>query len=193
MTDQEAIGGNQPPAEEKPGTPANPSEPSESDDIEFTPEQKKKLGKLLSAERKAVREQFKDYPDLQKKLKEMENAKLTESERLQKEKEEAIKERDTVKNQLSEFAAKEMRITMYAEYKTKDGQSLPIGLMKYVTGSDEKSIATSIESIAADFGTKLEKRKNIGNPTPAGGEATQGKNDFMNNLIYAAAGRGGSR
>ena len=123
----------------------------------------------------------------------MENAKLTESERLQKEKEEAIKERDTVKNQLSEFAAKEMRITMYAEYKTKDGQSLPIGLMKYVTGSDEKSIATSIESIAADFGTKLEKRKNIGNPTPAGGEATQGKNDFMNNLIYAAAGRGGSR
>jgi len=191
MTDQEVNGGNQPPAEEKPGVPANPSEPSESDDIDFTPEQKKKLGKLLSAERKAVREQFKDYPELQKKLKEMENAKLTESERLQKEKEEAIKERDEAKKQALEFGSKELRVQMYAEFKTKDGQSLPISLMKYVTGSNEKEIASSIESIASDFGAKLEKRKQIGNPTPAGGEASPGKNDFINAQIMSAAGRGG--
>jgi alanyl-tRNA synthetase len=195
MTDQELNGGNQPPEDNKSGAPANPSEPNESDDIEFTPEQKRKLGKIISAERKAERKtvaaQFKDYDDLKKKIQEIEDAKLSESERLQKEKEEAIKERDAIKNQLADFGAKELRINMYSEYKTKDGQSLPIGLMKYVTGTDEKSIAASIESIAADFGAKVEKRKNIGNSTPAGTEAVPNKNAFMNDQIMAVAGRGG--
>lgn len=193
MTDQELNGGNQPPAE-NPGVPANPSEPNESDDIEFTPEQKKKLGKIISAERKAERKtvtaQFKDYDDLKKKIQEIENSKLSESERLQKERDEAARERDEAKKQLSDFGAKELRITMYSEFKTKDGQSLPIGLMKYVTGTDEKSIAASIESIAADFGAKVEKRKNIGNSTPAGGEGAPVKNSFMNDQIMTMAGRG---
>lgn len=189
MSDQEAIGGTQPPAKDTEAAATTP-EP-ESDDIEFTPEQKKKLGKLLSAERKAVREQFKDYNDLKKKIEEIENSKLSETERLKKEKEDAARERDEAKGKLSEFEAKDLRIKLYSEFKTKDGQSLPVSLMKYVTGNDEKSITSSIESIAADFGAKLEKRKGIGNPTPAGGEAVTGKHDFMNSLIMGAAGLGG--
>jgi len=74
MTDDELNGGNQPPAD-KSGASANPSEP-ESDD--FTPEQKKKLGKILSAERSRIKEQFADYEDLKTKLKEIEKSKLTE-------------------------------------------------------------------------------------------------------------------
>jgi len=192
MTENEAIGVTPTPDNKSPEASATTPEP-ESDDIEFTPEQKKKLGKLLSNERKAVREQFKDYNELKQKLTAAENAKLSESERLQKERDDAKRETADIKNQIAEFGAKELRITMYSEFKMKDGQSLPINLIKYVTGNDEKSIAASIESIASDFGAKLEKRKQIGNPTPAGGEASQGKNDFMNNLIYAAAGRGGGR
>ena len=191
MTDQELNGGNQPPEDNKSGAPANPSEPSESDDIEFTPAQKKKLGKLLSQERKATREQYKDYDDLKKKISEIENSKLTESERLQKERDEARGEAAQIKKQLEEAAAKEMRMTLFADFKMKDGQSLPISLLQYVTGNDEKSIASSIESVAQNFGANVKKRNNIGNPTPAGGEASPGKNDFINAQIMSAAGRGG--
>lgn len=187
MTDQELNGGTQPPAKDTEAAATTP-EP-ESDDIEFTPEQKKKLGKLLSNERKAVREQFKDYNDLKKKLADIETSKLSETERLQKERDEAKAEADTIKKQLEDFSAKELRVKLYAEYKTKDGQSLPIGLMKYVTGNDEKSIAASIESIAQDFGAKV--RKSIGNPTPPGSESASGKNDFINSQIMSMAGRGG--
>lgn len=196
MTDQELNGGNQPP-EDKPGVPANPSEPNESDDIEFTPEQKKKLGKIISNERKAERKtvtaQFKDYDDLKKKIAEIEDAKLSESERLQKEKEEAIKERDAIKNQIAEFASKDLRVKLFSEFTMKDGQALPIDLLQYVKGDDEKSIASSIEAVARSFGAKLEKRKQIGNSTPAGTEAVPNKNDFMNQQIMDLAGRGGGR
>ncbi len=191
MIENPAEGGSPTPQDKTPEGAANPSEPIESDEVTFTPAQKKKLGKLLSDERKAVREQFKDYNDLKAKLSEIEKSKLSESERLQQEKEEAIKERDEARRQALEFGSKELRVKMYSEFKTKDGSSLPVSLMKYVTGSDEKSIASSIESIAADFGAKLEKRKGIGNPTPAGGEAATTKNGFMNDLIMGAAGLGG--
>jgi hypothetical protein len=188
MTEQEAIGGNQPP-EDKPGASANPSEPLISDD--FTPEQQKKLGKILSAERDKVKSQFADYDSLKAKLKEIEKSKLTEAQQLQLERDEAKKETESTKKKLEKFEALELRTKLFSDYKTKSGEPLPSNLLKYVKGKNEEEILKNIESIAADFGLKLEKRKNIGNPTPAGGDAVPDKHGFMNDMIKSAAGLGG--
>lgn len=190
MTDQELNGGNQPPEKDNPGASANPSEP-ESDDIEFTPEQKKKLGKILSAERNKVRDQFKDYDDLKKQLKEIEKSKLTEAQQLQLERDEAKKETESAKKRLEKYEALELRTKLFSDFKTKSGEPLPSNLLKYVKGKTEEDITASIEAIAADFGIKTEKKKNIGNPTPPGSESVQGKHAFMNAQILSAAGRGG--
>jgi hypothetical protein len=163
----------------------------ESDDIEFTPEQKKKLGKILSAERSRIKEQFADYDGLKAKLKEIEKSKLSESQQLQLERDEAKKETEATKKRLEKFEALELRTKLFSDYKTKGGDPLPSNLLKYVKGKNEEEILGNIESIAADFGLKLEKRRNIGNPTPAGGEAPPNKNDFINAQIMSMAGRGG--
>ena len=189
MTDQELNGGNQPPAEES-GASANPSEP-ESDDIDFSPEQKRKLGKILSAERAKVRDQFKDYDDLKKQLKEIEKSKLTEAQQLQLERDEAKKEAEALKKKVEKLSSVELRTKLFSDYKTKAGESLPSHLLKYVSGKDEEAITKSIESVANDFGLKLDKKKNIGNPTPPGGNAPQDKHGFINSVIMGAAGRGG--
>lgn len=188
MVDNPEVGGT-PTPEGNPSEGAASSEPNESDD--FTPEQKKRIGQLLSKERKTVREQFKDYDDLKKKISEIENSKLSEAEKLQKERDEARGEAANIKKQLEELSAKEMRINMFADFKTKDGQNLPINLIKYVQGNSKDDILESIESIAADFGAKLEKKKGIGNPTPPGGSPAPSKHAFMNEQILVAAGRGG--
>jgi vacuolar-type H+-ATPase subunit I/STV1 len=190
MTDQEAIGGNQPPADDKSGASANPSEP-ESDDIDFTPEQKRKLGKILSAERNKVREQFKDYEELKTKLKEIEKSKLTEAQQLQLERDEAKKEAEALKKKVEKLGAVELRTKLFSDFKTKAGDSLPSHLLKYVSGKDEETITKSIESIANDFGLKLEKKKNIGNQIPPGTNDPQNKHGFINSMIMGAAGRGG--
>jgi hypothetical protein len=187
MVETPTDGGNQPPIEE-PGTSANPSEP-ESDD--FTPEQKKKLGKILSAERARIKEQFADYDGLKAKLKEIEKSKLTEAQQLQLERDEAKKEVDSTKKKLEKYEALELRTKLFSDYKTKSGEPLPSNLLKYVKGKTEEEILKNIESIAADFGLKLEKRRNIGNSTPAGGDPVQGKHDAMNSIIMSAAGLGG--
>lgn len=191
MTDEELNGGNQPPADNNPGASANPSEPLESDDIEFTPEQKKKLGKILSAERNKVREQFKDYDELKTKLKEIEKSKLTEAQQLQLERDEAKKEAEALKKKVEKLSSVELRTKLFSDYKTKAGESLPSHLLKYVSGKDEDAIIKSIESVANDFGLKLEKKKNIGNPTPPGSNDPQNKHGFMNSQILTVAGRGG--
>jgi hypothetical protein len=189
MVETPTNGGNQPPIEE-PGASANPSEP-ESDDIEFTPEQKKKLGKILSAERAKVRDQFKDYDDLKRQIKDIETSKLSESQKLQLERDEAKKEAESTKKKLEKFEALELRTKLFADYKTKSGEPLPSNLLKYVKGKNEEEILKNIESIADDFGLRIEKRKNIGNNIPPGSEAPESKHAFMNAAILAAAGRGG--
>ena len=189
MTDEPISGGNQPPTDDKSGASANPSEP-QSDDIEFTPEQKKKLGKILSAERQRVKEQFADYDELKKQLKEIEKSKLTEAQQLQLERDEAKKEAETTKKQLEQFEALELRTRLFSDFKTKTGEPLPSNLLKYVKGKNEEEISKSIEAVAADFGLKMERRKNIGNPTPPGSDPI-GKHAFMNSQILTAAGRGG--
>ena len=186
MTEQEANGGNQPPADDKSGASANPSEP-ESDD--FTPEQKKKLGKILSAERSRIKEQFADYDDLKTKLKEIETSKLSESQKLQLERDEAKKEAESTKKKLEKFEALELRTKLFSDYKTKSGEPLPSNLLKYVKGKNEEEILKNIESIADDFGLRIEKRKNIGNNIPPGSNAPPKKNDFINAQIMGAAGR----
>ena len=188
MVDEANPGGNQPPTD-NPGASANPSEP-QSDDIEFTPEQKRKLGKILSAERQRVKEQFADYDELKKQLKEIEKSKLTEAQQLQLERDEAKKEAESTKKKLEKFEALELRTRLFSDYKTKSGEPLPSNLLKYVKGKNEEEIAKSIEAVAADFGLKMERRKNIGNPTPPGSDPL-GKHAFMNGQILTAAGRGG--
>ncbi|MCK9570240.1 hypothetical protein M0R72_14945 [Candidatus Pacearchaeota archaeon] len=189
MTEQELNGGTQPPAKNTEAA-ANPSEPNESDDIKFTPEQQKRLGKLLSAERDKVRDQFKDYDELKTKLREIEKSKLTESQRLQQERDDAIKEKDALSKKVEKLGAVELRTKLFADFRTKDGQGLPSHLIKYVTGKDEASITASIESIATDFGAKLGKKQSIGSPTPPGSERATGKHDFINAQILSAAGYG---
>jgi len=189
MTEQELNGGTQPPANHTEAA-ANPSEPNESD-VEFTPEQQKKLGKLLAAERQRERERYKDYDELKTKLKDIEKSKLTESQRLQQERDEAIKEKDALSKKVEKLGAVELRTKLFSDFRTKDGQGLPSHLMKYVTGKDEESITKSIESIATDFGAKLSKKQSIGNPTPAGSNDAADKHAFMNAQILQAAGRGG--
>ena len=189
MTDQELNGGNQPPADDKSGASANPSEP-ESDDIDFTPEQKKKLGKILSAERNKIRDQYKDYEDLKAKLKDIEKSKLSEAQQLQLERDEAKKEAEVLKKKVEKLGAVELRTKLFSDYKTKAGDSLPSHLLKYVSGKDEDAILKSIESVANDFGLKLEKKRNIGNNIPPGSNAPPKKNDFINAQIMGAAGRG---
>jgi len=192
MPEQEVIGGNQPP-EDKSGASANPSVPLNTDD--FTPEQQKKLGKILSAERDKVRDQFKDqlkdYEITRSKLKEIEKSKLTEAQQLQLERDEAKKETESTKKRLEKYEALELRTKLFSDFKTKSGDPLPSNLLKYVKGKTEEEILKNIESIAEDFGLKLEKKRNIGNPTPAGGESATGKHDFMNDMIMGAAGLGG--
>jgi hypothetical protein len=189
MVETPTDGGNQPPINE-PGASANPSEP-ESDDIDFTPEQKKKLGKILSAERNKIRDQFKDYEDLKAKLKEIEKSKLTEAQQLQLERDEAKKEAEVLKKKVEKLGAVELRTKLFSDYKTKAGDSLPSHLLKYVSGKDEETILKSIESVANDFGLKLEKKKNIGNQIPPGTNDPQNKHGFINAQILGAAGRGG--
>lgn len=188
MVDNPTDGGNQPPVDDKSGASANPSEP-ESDD--FTPEQKKKLGKILSAERAKVRDQYKDYDDLKKQIKDIETSKLSEAQKLQLERDEAKKEAEATKKRLEKFEALELRTRLFSDFKTKSGEPIPSNLLKYVKGKTEEDITKSIESIAADFGLKMDKRKNIGNPTPPGSEAAGSKHAFMNSAILSAAGRGG--
>lgn len=185
MVETPTNGGNQPPIEE-PGASANPSEP-ESDD--FTPEQKKKLGKILSAERSRIKEQFADYDDLKKQIKEIETSKLSESQKLQLERDEAKKEAESTKKKLEKFEALELRTKLFSDYKTKSGEPLPSNLLKYVKGKNEEEILKNIESIADDFGLRIEKRKNIGNNIPPGSNAPPKKNDFINAQIMGAAGR----
>lgn len=187
MTDN-PDGGAQPPAND-PGASATTPEPDNSDD--FTPEQKKKLGSLLAAERRKVRDQFKDYEDLKKKLQDSENAKLSDAERLQKERDEARGDASNWRTKAESLEAEKRRINLFADFKLKDGSSLPINLLKYVSGSSKEDIQSSIESLASDFGAKLEKKKSVGNPTPPGSSSTPGKHDFMNAQILSAAGRGG--
>ena len=189
MVDNPADGGNQPPVKNEPGASANPSEPLNSDD--FTPEQQKKLGKILSAERDKIKSQFADYDDLKTKLKEIEKSKLTEAQQLQLERDEAKKEAESTKKKLEKFEALELRTKLFSDFKTKSGEPLPSNLLKYVKGKNEEEILKNIESIAADFGLKLDKKKNIGNPTPPGSETPESKHAFMNAAILAAAGRGG--
>ena len=186
MVDDATSGGNQPPTD-NPGASANPSEP-QSDD--FTPEQQKKLGKILSAEREKVKSQFADYEELKKQLKEIEKSKLTEAQQLQLERDEAKKEAESTKKRLEKYEALELRTKLFSDYKTKSGDPLPSNLLKYVKGKNEEEINKSIESVAADFGMKMERRKNIGNPTPPGSDPI-GKHAFMNTQILTAAGRGG--
>ncbi len=187
MTDDELNGGNQPPAD-KSGASANPSEP-ESDD--FTPEQKKKLGKILSAERSRIKEQFADYDDLKTKLKEIEKSKLTEAQQLQLERDEAKKETESTKKKLEKFEALELRTKLFSDFKTKSGEPLPSNLLKYVKGKNEEEILRNIESIASDFGLRIEKKKNIGNLIPPGSNDPQNKHGFINAQILGAAGRAG--
>ena len=189
MTEQELNGGNQPPADDKSGASANPSEPESDED--FTPEQKKKLGKILSAERNKIRDQFKDYEDLKAKLKEIEKSKLTESQQLQLERDEAKKDAESTKKKLEKYEALELRTKLFSDYKTKSGEPLPSNLLKYVKGKNEEEILKNIESIAADFGIGLEKKKNIGNQIPPGTNDPQNKHGFINAQILGAAGRGG--
>ena len=188
MTETPNPGGNQPPQNE-PGASANPSEPLDSDD--FSPEQQKKLGKILAAERQKVKDQFKDYDDLKKQLKEIEKSKLTESEKLQLERDEAKKEAESWKKKAERGEVVERRAKLFSDFKTKGGDSLPTHLLKYVKGKSEEEITASIESIAADFGIKTEKKKNIGNPIPPGSNQPGDKHAFMNAQILGAAGRGG--
>ena len=187
MVDETNPGGNQPPTE-NPGASANPSEP-QSDD--FTPEQQKKLGKILSAEREKVKSQFADYEELKNRLKEIEKSKLSEAQQLQLERDEAKKEAESTKKKLEKFEALELRTRLFSDYKTKSGEPLPSNLLKYVKGKNEEEITKSIEAVAADFGLKMDRRKNIGNPTPPGSDPMQGKHGFMNAAILSAAGRGG--
>ena len=188
MAEDITPGWNQPPQNE-PGASANPSEPLDSDD--FSPEQQKKLGKILAAERQKVKDQFKDYDDLKKQLKEIEKSKLTESERLQVERDEAKKEAESWRKKAEKADSLELRTKLFSEFKTKTGESLPSHLLKYVKGKKEEEITASIESIAADFGIKTEKKKNIGNPIPPGSNQPGDKHAFMNAQILGAAGRGG--
>ena len=188
MTDDVTPGGNQPPQNE-PGASANPSEPLDSDD--FSPEQRKRLGKILSAERDKIRSQFADYEDLKKQLKEIEKSKLTEAEKLQLERDEAKKEAESWKKKAEKADSLELRTKLFSEFKTKSGDSLPSHLLKYVKGKTEEDIQKSIELVAADFGLKTEKRKTIGNPIPPGSNQSGDKHAFMNAQILGAAGRGG--
>ena len=188
MTDDITPGGNQPPQNE-PGASANPSEPLDSDD--FSPEQQKKLGKILAAERQKVKDQFKDYDDLKKQLKEIEKSKLTEAEKLQMERDEAKKEAESWKKKAEKADSLELRTKLFSEFKTKSGDSLPSHLLKYVKGKTEEDIQKSIELVAADFGLKTERKKTIGNPIPPGSNQSGDKHAFMNAQILGAAGRGG--
>ncbi len=189
MTDNELNGGNQPPADDKPGASANPSVPLNTDD--FTPEQQKKLGKILSSERDKVKSQYADYDDLKKQLKEIEKSKLTEAQQLQLERDEAKKETESTKKKLERFEALELRTKLFSDYKTKSGEPLPSNLLKYVKGKSEDEILKNIESIAADFGLRIEKKKNIGNQIPPGSNDPQNKHGFINAQILGAAGRTG--
>ena len=191
MTDNPSPGGNQPPQNDS-GASVNPSEPSSSDDIDFTPEQQKRLGKILSAEREKVKSQYADYDDIKKKLKEIEREKLTEAEKLQLERDEAKKEAETWKKKAEKGDALELRTKLFAEFKTKSGDSLPSHLLKYVKGKGEEEILKSIESVASDFGLKATNKKGTGGPIPPGGtEPPDKKHGFMNAQILGAAGRGG--
>ena len=107
MTDNPSPGGNQPPQNDS-GASVNPSEPSTSDDICFSPEQQKRLGKILSVEREKVKSQYADYDDIKKKLKEIEREKLTEAEKLQLERDEAKKEAETWKKKAEKGDALEL-------------------------------------------------------------------------------------
>ena len=186
MTEDVTPGGNQPPQNE-PGASANPSEPLDSDD--FTPEQRKRLGKILSAERDKIRSQFADYDDLKKQLKEIEKSKLTEAEKLQLERDEAKKEAENWKKRAEKADSLELRTKLFADYKSKTGESLPAHLLKYVKGKTEEDIQKSIEAVASDFGLKA--KRNVGNPIPPGSNEPPKKNDWMNAHILGAAGRGG--
>ena len=189
MTEDDLNGGNQPPADDKSGASASPSVPLNTDD--FTPEQQKRLGKILSAERDKVKSQYADYDDLKAKLKEIEKSKLTEAQQLQLERDEAKKLAESLQKKVEKLSSVELRTKLFSDYKTKAGESLPSHLLKYVSGKDEEAITKSIESIANDFGLKLEKKKNIGNAIPPGANDPLNKHGFINSMIMGAAGRGG--
>ena len=90
---------------------------------------------------------------------------------------------------MEKFEALELRTKLFSDYKTKSGEPLPSNLLKYVKGKNEEEILKNIESIADDFGLRIEKRKNIGNNIPPGSNAPPKKNDFINAQIMGAAGR----
>ena len=186
MTETPNPGGNQPP-NDNPGASANPSEPLDSDD--FSPEQRKRLGKILSAERDKIRSQFADYDTIKQQLKEIEKSKLTEAEKLQLERDEAKKEAESWKKKAEKADSLELRTKLFSEFKTKAGDPLPSTLLKYVKGKTEEDIQKSIETVAADYGIKT--KKIIGNPIPPGSNQSGGKHDFINAQILGAAGRGG--
>jgi len=184
---EDSIGVTPTPGNKSPEASATTSEPLNTDD--FTPEQQKRLGKILSAERDKVKSQYADYDDLKTKLKEIEKSKLTEAQQLQLERDEAKKETESTKKKLEKFEALELRTKLFSDFKTKSGEPLPSNLLKYVKGKNEEEILRNIESIAADFGLKL--KKNLGNPIPPGSNDPQNKHGFINAQILGAAGRAG--
>ena len=185
MTDTDQSGSQA--AEKETGGNSTASE-SQSDDIDFTPEQRRRLGKILSAERDKIRSQFADYDDLKKQLKEIEKSKLTEAEKLQLERDEAKKEAESWKKKAEKADSLELRTKLFSEYKSKNGESLPSHLLKYVKGKTEEDIQKSIELVASDFGIKA--KRNIGNAIPPGNNEPSKKNAWMNEHILNVAGRG---